>query len=85
MVRPSHPRHGSTLLAMGNIGGGEILVILLVALIVFGPDKLPEVARQVGKAVGEATRRARSYGATVATGYGATVASATRRYTPRHG
>ena len=38
---------------MGNIGGGEILVILLVALIVLGPDKLPEVARQVGKVVGE--------------------------------
>jgi Tat protein translocase TatB subunit len=38
---------------MGNIGGGEILVILLVALIVLGPDKLPDVARQVGKAVGE--------------------------------
>ena len=38
---------------MGNIGGGEILVILLVALIFLGPEKLPEVARQVGKVMGE--------------------------------
>ena len=44
---------GSTLLGMGNIGGGEILVILLVALIFLGPEKLPEVARQVGKVMGE--------------------------------
>jgi sec-independent protein translocase protein TatA len=28
----------------------HLLVILVVALLVFGPDKLPEIARQVGKA-----------------------------------
>ena len=33
---------------MFNVGGGEFLVILLIALIVLGPQKLPEVARQVG-------------------------------------
>ncbi len=38
---------------MGNLGGGEILVILLAALIFLGPEKLPEVARQVGKVLGE--------------------------------
>ncbi|HEX7095516.1 MAG TPA: twin-arginine translocase TatA/TatE family subunit [Acidimicrobiales bacterium] len=38
---------------MGNIGGGEVLVILLAALIILGPTKLPEVARQLGRAVGE--------------------------------
>lgn len=38
---------------MGNVGGGEILVILLAALIFLGPEKLPEVARQIGKVVGE--------------------------------
>jgi len=32
-----------------NIGGGELLVIFLVALIFVGPKKLPEVARAMGK------------------------------------
>ena len=36
-----------------NLGPAEILVILVVALIVFGPKRLPEVGRQVGKAVRE--------------------------------
>lgn len=33
---------------MFNVGGGELLVILLIALIVLGPQKLPEAARQIG-------------------------------------
>ena len=41
---------------MLNIGGGELLVIMLVALIVLGPTKLPEVARQVGGVVRELKR-----------------------------
>lgn len=36
---------------MPNIGWGELLVILLVALLVFGPNKLPEMMRGLGKAV----------------------------------
>jgi len=39
-----------------NLGPAEILVILVVALIVFGPKKLPEVGRQVGSAVRELRR-----------------------------
>jgi len=31
-----------------NIGGGEVLVILVVALIFLGPSKLPEIARTLG-------------------------------------
>jgi sec-independent protein translocase protein TatB len=41
---------------MFNIGGGEVLVIALVALIVLGPQRLPDAARQVGKAMGELRR-----------------------------
>lgn len=36
---------------MGDIGFGEILVIGVVALVLFGPNKLPEFARQCGRAV----------------------------------
>ena len=34
---------------MLNIGVPEMLLILVVALIVFGPSRLPEIARQMGK------------------------------------
>ncbi len=34
---------------MPQIGPLEILVIFIVALVVFGPSKLPEIGRQVGR------------------------------------
>jgi sec-independent protein translocase protein TatB len=39
-----------------NIGPAEILVILFVALMVFGPQRLPEVGRQVGSMMRELRR-----------------------------
>lgn len=41
---------------MGSIGAPEVLVVLLVALIVLGPQKLPEFARQAGRALAEFRR-----------------------------
>lgn len=41
---------------MFNVGTAELLVILLVALLVLGPTKLPDAARQFGRAVGELRR-----------------------------
>ena len=41
---------------MGSIGAPEILVILVVALLVLGPNRLPEAARQVGRAMAEMRR-----------------------------
>lgn len=35
----------------GNIGLPEMIVIMAVALLVFGPKKLPEIGRSLGKAV----------------------------------
>jgi sec-independent protein translocase protein TatB len=39
-----------------NLGTGEVLVILVVALLVLGPDKLPGAARQAGRWLGELRR-----------------------------
>jgi TatA/E family protein of Tat protein translocase len=38
---------------MFNLGPLELVAIFVVALLVFGPDKLPEMGRQVGKAIKE--------------------------------
>jgi sec-independent protein translocase protein TatB len=39
-----------------NVGGGEIVVILVIALFVLGPTRLPGAARQVGRAIAEFRR-----------------------------
>jgi sec-independent protein translocase protein TatB len=39
-----------------NIGGGELLVILVIALIVLGPEKLPDAVRRAGRIYGELRR-----------------------------
>ncbi|MGH9280891.1 MAG: twin-arginine translocase TatA/TatE family subunit [Acidimicrobiales bacterium] len=39
-----------------SLGPAEILVILVVALIVLGPNKLPQAGRQVGRALAEVRR-----------------------------
>ncbi len=36
---------------MGKIGWGELLIILVIAFLVVGPDKLPKLAESLGKAV----------------------------------
>jgi Tat protein translocase TatB subunit len=38
---------------MFGISGAEVMVILLVALVVLGPDRLPVVARKAGQVLGE--------------------------------
>jgi TatA/E family protein of Tat protein translocase len=38
---------------MFNIGPLELIAIFVVALLVFGPEKLPEIGRQVGRAIRE--------------------------------
>ena len=43
---------------MFGLGMPEILLILAIALIVIGPQKLPEVAKMLGKAMGEFKRSA---------------------------
>jgi sec-independent protein translocase protein TatB len=36
-----------------NVGIGEIAVIVLVCLVVFGPERLPQIARQIGRFLGQ--------------------------------
>ncbi len=36
---------------MFGLGAGEVLIILIIAFLLFGPKQLPEVGRQVGRAV----------------------------------
>jgi sec-independent protein translocase protein TatA len=36
-----------------NLGGGEVFVVILVALMFFGSDKLPEIAKGLGKGLRE--------------------------------
>ena len=41
---------------MFGIGGQEIIIIGLLFLVIFGPSKLPQMARDLGRFVGEARR-----------------------------
>jgi sec-independent protein translocase protein TatA len=40
----------------GSIGMPELIVIFVIALVVFGPRRLPEIGRSLGKAIAEFKR-----------------------------
>ena len=39
-----------------DLGSGEIMLVVLSVLLVFGPSKIPEIARNVGKFINEIKR-----------------------------
>jgi sec-independent protein translocase protein TatA len=43
----------NTPLAMFNLGGPEMMVIFVIVLLLFGAKKIPELARGLGKSMGE--------------------------------
>jgi sec-independent protein translocase protein TatB len=51
--------------AMFGMGGSEILVILIVALIFLGPDKLPEAAKQISKGIRDIKKQSRALQQTI--------------------
>ncbi len=36
-----------------GVGPGELIIVLIIALVIFGPGKLPEIGSAVGKSIGE--------------------------------
>lgn len=47
---------------MGNLGTPELVIVLVVVLVIFGPTKLPGLARSLGQSMSE-FRRGRDEGA----------------------
>lgn len=43
-------------LALFNLGGQEMIIVFLIVLLLFGAKKLPELARGIGKSMGEFKR-----------------------------
>lgn len=46
---------------MFNIGATELILILVLALVVFGPGKLPDVGRAIGKSIKEFKKASRDF------------------------
>jgi sec-independent protein translocase protein TatB len=46
---------------MGSVGFGEIAFIAIVALLVFGPDRLPELSRKAGELLAKAREATKSF------------------------
>ena len=47
---------------MGRIGMGEIVVVLLVVLLLFGAKRLPEIGSAIGKAIREFKKAGKEFG-----------------------
>lgn len=48
-----------------NLGFSEMIFIFFLALIIFGPKKLPEIGRQIGKALNEFKRASNEFKAQI--------------------
>ncbi|WP_116246097.1 sec-independent translocase [Nocardiopsis sp. FIRDI 009] len=55
---------------MFNISGGEFIVLLLLAVLIFGPDQLPKMAQQAGRLLRQLRMMANSASADIKEGLG---------------
>ncbi len=53
------------MMANMNLGFPEMIFIFLLALVIFGPKKLPEIGRQIGKALNEFKRASNEFKAQI--------------------
>jgi TatA/E family protein of Tat protein translocase len=49
----------------GTLGGPELILILVIALIVFGPRKLPEIGKSMGKMLAEFRKASQDFQRTI--------------------
>jgi len=45
----------------GSLGSGEVILIFVVILVLFGPRRLPEIARMIGKTLNELRRASQDF------------------------
>ena len=50
---------------IGSLGGPEIFLILVIALIVFGPRKLPEIGKSLGRMLAEFRKASNDFKRTI--------------------
>ena len=49
----------------GSLGGSEVIVLFVLALLLFGPRRLPEIGRTIGKAVAEFRKASQDFRASL--------------------
>ena len=45
---------------MSGVGSSELIILILIGLIVLGPKRLPQIANQIGRWIGQARRMTRA-------------------------
>lgn len=55
---------------MGSLSFGEIVTILVIVLVIFGPERLPELARRLGAIVAKARQATASFTRQIEAEYG---------------
>ena len=53
VISPKNKMISSILLGFMNLGGGEIFIVLVIILLLFGAKRIPDLARGLGKGIKE--------------------------------